>query len=178
MRFRLAAVSALMFAVSAPAIAAEMPARKPGLWEMTMAIEGHSNLPVRSMQQCIDAATDKLMSSNFGGIAQEACSKKDISNSGGVITIDSVCNFGGATSTSHAVVSGDFNSAYTVDMTSTRSGGPSIPGVPAGGTTHMTISSKWLGPCAADQRPGDVIMGGGMKINILDMQKMKLPQRP
>ena len=74
------------------------------------------------MRQCIDAATDKLMNANFGGPAQEACSKHDIRESGGVITIDSVCRFGEATTTSHAVVSGEFNSAYTVEITSTRAG--------------------------------------------------------
>jgi hypothetical protein len=28
-----------------------------------------------------------------------------------------------------------------------------------------------LGPCTGDQKPGDMIMGNGMKINILDMKK-------
>jgi hypothetical protein len=35
----------------------------------------------------------------------------------------------------------------------------------------MTMAAKWLGPCAADQKPGDMIMGNGMKMNILEMQK-------
>jgi hypothetical protein len=35
----------------------------------------------------------------------------------------------------------------------------------------MTMAAKWLGPCTADQKPGDMIMGNGTKINILDMKK-------
>jgi hypothetical protein len=37
------------------------------------------------------------------------------------------------------------------------------------------MNGKWLGPCAADQKPGDMIMGG-IKLNILDMQKNGLSQ--
>ena len=82
-----------------------------------------------------------------------------------------MCKFGGATTTSHAVVTGDFNSAYTVDVTSTREGGRPVPGMAPGGATHMKIAAQWIGPCAKGQRPGDMIMGNGMTMNILDLQK-------
>ena len=36
----------------------------------------------------------------------------------------------------------------------------------------MTIAAKWLGSCKADQKPGDIIMAGGRKFNILDMQNL------
>ena len=36
----------------------------------------------------------------------------------------------------------------------------------------MTIEAKWLGPCKADQKPGDMIMGSGMKMNINDLGKL------
>lgn len=43
----------------------------------------------------------------------------------------------------------------------------------------MTILAKWLGPCVAGQKPGDVMMGNGMKMNVLDIQKMGgAPGRP
>ena len=131
---------------AAPAIALDMPARKPGLWELKMNFEGR-NLPVTGMKQCVDAVTDKLMNANFGGApANEACSKQDITKSAGTITVDSVCKFGDATTTSHAVVTGSFDSAYTVNVTSTRQGGASMPGPVPGAATHMTISATWLGP--------------------------------
>ncbi len=40
-------------------------------------------------------------------------------------------------------------------------------------TTNMTIEAKWLGACKAGQRPGDIMMGNGMKMNIRDMQTMQ-----
>src|SRR3954470_10921972 len=107
--------------------AAELPTRKAGLWDMKMIFEGRS-LPPQAMQHCVDAKTDKLMNSQFGGMSKEACSKQDLQVSGSTITMDSVCKFGQATSTSHAVITGSFDQAYTIKMTSTREGGPQMPG--------------------------------------------------
>jgi len=162
--------------VAPPALALEMPSRKPGLWELTMQMEGPAKM-VQVMKHCIDAATDKLMNSQFGGSAQN-CSKQDVVKSGATMTIDAVCTFGGATVTSHSVVTGSFDSGYTVDMTSTSTGGPPMPG--AGGATHMKIAAKWLGACAAGQRPGDMILPNGMKMNVLEMPQMPggAPRRP
>ncbi len=172
---RFCMIAGLLIA-TAPALAADLPTRKAGLWEIQMEFQGRSKLPVQSMKQCTDAAADKLMTLNYGGAAQH-CSKQDISNSGGTIVINSVCSFGGNTSTSHAVVSGDFSSAYTVDVVSKREGAaPS--GQRAYGESHMKIAAKWVGPCAAGQKPGDVIMSNGMTMNVLDLQKRMAPQKP
>jgi hypothetical protein len=172
-RFAAATAIAIVSALPAmPAAAFDVPLRKAGLWEIKMEFVGRK-IPGQVIRQCVDAATDQKMNSSFGGSMQEACSKRDMHTVAGVMTIDSVCKFGEATTTSHAVVSGSFDSAYTVDVTSTRSGGRPIPGMAQGGASHMKIAGRWLGPCAAGQRPGDMIMANGMKINVLDM-----PHRP
>lgn len=152
-----------------PAFAAEIPARKPGLWEMKMTLEGR-NVPMPGFQHCIDAATDRQMNTMGAATRADQCAKKDVQVSGGTVTVDSVCELGnGMTATSHAVVTGDFNSAYVVKVSSKRSGSPATPGLPP--ETNMTIEAKWLGPCKADQKPGDMIMGNGMKMNINDVSK-------
>ena len=84
---------ALIFA--APAAAADLPARKPGLWELKMAFEG-GNLPAQTAEHCIDAETDKLMSATGGSVVQEMCSKPDIQKTGDTITVDSTCKIGRA----------------------------------------------------------------------------------
>jgi hypothetical protein len=170
MRRRLAVLASCLLYVS-PALALDMPARKAGLWELKMSFD-NAGIPGQTMKQCIDAVTDKLMKSNFGGSPQQSCEKQEVSKSGDAIVVDSVCSFAGVTSTSHAVITGSFDSAYTMRVTSKRKGGPSIPGMAPGGETHMTIAAKWLGPCAKGQRPGDMIMPNGMKMNILDLKKL------
>jgi Protein of unknown function (DUF3617) len=165
-------VSLIAFALvcAQPAAALDLPARTPGLWEIKMTLEGR-NIPMPTAQHCIDAETDKLMNSIGGSMQKDMCSKQDVQKVGNTIVVDSVCKIGQGTTTSHGVVSGDFNSAYTVKVTSKREGGPAVPGMPADGTSAMTIDAKWLGPCAADQKPGDMIIAG-RKINIRDMQNL------
>jgi hypothetical protein len=156
--------------VSSAAYAAmDIPARKAGLWQMTMNFEG-GRIPQQSMKQCIDAATDKMMNSMGGQMSKESCSKQDMQRVGNTIVVDSVCKSPmGGTNVAHAVVTGDFNSAYTVKVESKQEGGQARPGMPpGGGAMKMTIDAKWLGPCAADQKPGDMIING-MKMNVRDM---------
>ena len=167
--FALISVCALS---AAPAAALDLPQRKAGLWELKMEF-GSRTLPAQVMRQCTDATTDRLMNLNFGGSNEQACSKQDVHRDGGTITVDSVCTFGAATITSHAVVTGSFDSAYRVEVTQTRQGGPPMPGVAPGAPTHMTIAAKWLGACAKGQRPGDVVMANGMTMNVLDLQRMR-----
>ena len=163
--------SAFLILTSAlPTLAAELPTRKPGLWEMKTSLASHGGVaPV--MQICIDASTDQMMQSSAGAFAQGACSKREVQRSGNTITIDSACTLRGKTATAHAVMTGSFDSAYTMTVTSQSE---SLPG----GKMAMTIEAKWLGPCTADQKPGDMIMANGMKINVLDMQKRGGPPGP
>jgi hypothetical protein len=155
---------ALFAMPAAAAAAAEMPARKAGLWE----IKGNNGNGM-ALRQCIDAATDQMMQARAGTAPNAQCSKHDVQKSGSTITIDSTCTVAGKAMTSHAVVSGSFDSSYTITVTSQ---GDAMPG----GSRTMTLTATWLGPCAADQKPGDMIMPNGMKINILDMQNRGLPQ--
>jgi hypothetical protein len=165
---------ALLPAVAAAAV--ELPTRKAGLWEMKVLRAAGGSTPDMTMQQCTDAATDKKMVTSFSPSGNDSCAKQDIQKSATGYVTDSVCTVGGMTITSHAEITGDFNSAYTVKSTSKNDRAPS--GVPRDSTT--TIEAKWLGACKADQKPGDIMMPGGMKMNILDLEKMKsmMPKPP
>ena len=145
-----------------------MPLRKPGLWEMKIVKTG-SVLPEMTMQHCTDETTDKDMSTAASPMAKEMCSKQDIQKTATGYVSDSVCGIAGMSITSHSEITGDFNSAYTVKVTSHREGGPAG----AARDTVMTLDAKWLGACKADQKPGDIVMSGGLKMNIKDMEKLK-----
>ena len=151
--------------------AVDLPIRKAGLWEMKVS---HTNSPVpeMTMQHCTDETTDKEMSTAFSPMSKEVCSKQEIQKTATGYVTDSVCSVGGTTMTSHSDITGDFNSAYTIRSTSHSERGPS--GVPRDNT--MTIEAKWLGACKADQKPGDIVMPGGFKINIKDAEKGLMPK--
>jgi hypothetical protein len=152
---------------AADALAVELPVRKAGLWEMKMVRTG-SSVPDMTMQHCTDATTDKQMSTSFSP-GKETCARQDIQKTATGYVSDSVCGVAGMSITSHAEIIGDFNSAYTVKSTSHSERGPS--GAPRDSST--TIEAKWLGACKPDQKAGDIMMPGGMKMNIKDMEKLK-----
>jgi hypothetical protein len=147
--------------------AVELPTRKAGLWEMKVVRSG-SAVPDMTMQHCTDSTTDKEMSTAFSPSGKDVCSKQDIQKTATGYVSDTVCGVAGMTITSHAEITGDFNSAYTVKSTARTEHGPTGPH-----DTSSTIEAKWLGACKADQKPGDIVMPGGMKMNIKDMEKLK-----
>jgi hypothetical protein len=164
--FPLAALTLLSWLPAASAV--ELPTRKSGLWELKMLREG-SPTPEMTMQQCTDETTDKQMTANFSPMAKQNCSKNDTEQTATGYVTDSVCSFGGSTLTSHSEITGDFNSAYAVKVTSHSDKPPA--GVP--GDSTVTLQAKWLGDCGKDQRPGDIVMPGGFRLNIKDMEKVK-----
>ncbi len=146
----------------------ELPIRKPGLWEMKIVKTG-SSLPDMAMQHCTDATTDKDMSNTFSPMAKQICTKQDVQKTATGYVVDSICSMAGITMNSHAEITGDFNSAYTIKTTSHRDGGPA--GMPR--DTVTTVEAKWLGECKPDQKAGDVVMPGGFKLNVKDADKLK-----
>ena len=155
--------AALILAHSAAAPAAEQLSRKPGLWEVTTTID-NSSAPPRLVKQCIDAATDALSQSIAGPFSAAVCPDRKVQRSADAVTVDSTCSIAGKPASAHALITGSFDSAYTMKVAAE---GALLPG----GKMGMTMAGKWLGPCAADQRPGDIIMANGVKINIPDLQK-------
>lgn len=160
--------SLLGLVLSPGAQAVELPVRKAGLWEMKMVRAG-SPMPEMTMQHCTDENVDRDMNNSASPLAKQVCSKQDIQKTETGFVTDSVCSVAGVTSTTHAEITGDFNSAYTIKTTSHAQGG--IAGAGHDGT--MTIEAKWLGACKPDQKPGDIVMPGGFKMNVRDADKLK-----
>jgi hypothetical protein len=148
--------------------AAELPLRKTGLWEMKLARPGLP-LPEMTMQHCTDETTDKDMATAASPLSKEICSKRDIARTATGYAADSECSVAGVSVTTHSEITGDFNSAYTV-KTTTHSD-RAVAGLPKDVIT--TIEAKWLGACKPDQKPGDIVMPGGFKLNVKDAEKLK-----
>jgi hypothetical protein len=163
-RLGIAAATCLLFTAGA-ARALDYPPRKPGLWELSIQSEdGASKAAAMQTQQCIDAATDKAMREMGSSSGQQACSKQDMRTEGGRIVVDSVCKIGNTTATTHSVITGDFSAAYRMESRSSYS--PPMMGRKEG---TAIVEAKWVGPCKAGQKPGDMMMPNGMKMNLLEM---------
>jgi hypothetical protein len=162
------ALALLALVPASGARADDLPIRKAGLWEMKVLRTG-SSMPDMTMQQCTDETTDKEMSTAFAPMSKDICSKKDIQKTPTGYVTDSVCGLAGVSIVSHSDIVGDFNSAYTVKTVSHTASGPAA----VKGDHETTIQAKWLGACKADQKPGDIVMPGGLKVNLHDLDKLK-----
>ena len=157
----------LTLVAAAGANAEDLPVRKAGLWEMKLVRVG-SALPEMTMQHCTDETTDKDMNNMVSPISKQICSKQDVQKTATGYISDSVCSLGGGSLTSHSEIVGDFSSAYSVTTVSHSDKGPANL---RDSTTK--IEAKWLGDCKPGQKPGDIVMPGGFKLNVKDAEKLK-----
>jgi len=149
----------LVAALPATVTAADLPKRKSGLWEITTSEPGGPPGPIATM--CIDEKLDDMAKQLSAGAV--TCTRQELRRDGDRYISDSVCKIGDSTATTHAVISGDFESTYQADIQARYS--PPLMGMTEG---RSVMNAKWLGPCRAGQRPGDIVMPGGSTINIYD----------
>lgn len=166
--------SPLLFAcILAPAAAYaldELPKRKPGLWQIDTKMNA---MPagMGPMEMCIDEKTDNLVQQSAGD-ASAQCEKMTAKKEGDAFVVRSVCKMGGSTTTTEGKFTGQFDSNYRGEIHVAYD--PPVHGMDK---SDMVISAKWLGPCKAGQKPGDMTMPGGAgmpkSINVEDLTKMR-----
>lgn len=164
----LVAVSLLGMAsvVLAQDIPANMPKRKPGLWDMQTS--GMGGQP-QTTKFCLDADTDTAMYKMGTHMSGQMCSKFkiDVQGSNKVVT-DAVCKIntpnGAVNMTSHSETTYQGDSAYSTQGHITYD-----PAIMGHADMIVTSTGRWVGQCAAGQKPGDMIMANGQTLNIKDM---------
>ena len=159
-----AATGAAPASASAPAeppTSVTLPARKAGLWEQTVTLPRMT----QTTKMCLDAAFDQKMKVWGGAAGKSDCAEQRIPpHLGGGWDFHSVCKMGeSGTVTSDGAVTGDFGSHYKVEVSSSTTGSP----MPQANSAHkVLIEATWKGPCPADMKPGDMVLPGGMTINM------------
>ena len=176
-KLRRAAVAAIaLFATAFPAgsrAAEEMPPRKPGLWETSTTVDGRQ-VGGGKMRQCIDAAVEGTLR-DFGRESEKDCTLREMKRDGDTMTLRSVCKMGESTASTTGKFTGNLSENYRGDLEIKYE-----PPFAGKSDAKMTIEARWLGPCEEGQKPGDMILPGGMKMNMGDMQdpaKMKQAAR-
>jgi hypothetical protein len=150
----------------------ESPHRKAGLWEQTMQTDQSATPVVR--EACYDAASDRrtpVLPRKPPAGGRRQCDKFEVSKDGATYVIDSVCGFVGAPgmkATVHAVISGDFDSKYTVtnNITVENASDPARNGV-----HKSTITAVYKGDCPPDIGPGQVKLPNG---DVVDMAQLRV----
>lgn len=155
----------LSAAFAGVAVADEFPQRKPGEWELSI-LRGQT--PAATMKMCIDKDTDAAFLKLGNGATHQLCQHSDIKVSGNVVTIASECTIAGSKITSSSITRFDGDSAFHVEVKSHFE--PAF----LGKTDTLTQQEgKWIGDCPGDMKPGDVVVGRGVKINIKMLEALQ-----
>ena len=144
-------------AAAAPAA----PHPREGLWEEKMTMEGMGF--TSTSQICIDKSVEERMVPDVQA-ARAHCSNHAMNRQlNGDWSFSGTCSTGKAgVVTTTGAIHGDFNTAYTMDLSSTVTGAD-LPAMNR--TMKMTVQATWLGPCKPGQKPGDVVVNG-MKMHM------------
>jgi len=150
----------LAIAAAGQVRADELPIPKAGLWETKMSMQT-PGLPSGAKaietndRMCMDQATAKEHRDSMIATKGDdtTCSKKEVKKTAAGYVMDSVCSnkLTGTTTISHAEITGDFNSGFTMKSTFHSEGGKR-----AARNGSATGSAKYLGACPAGWKPGDV----------------------
>ncbi len=146
---------------SAQAQAQDFPARKPGLWEVNMKMEGS---PATLTKHCVDEKTDKQMQ-QMGQAMNTDCKPGVQKQEAGAYLFEQECKFGKSVMASRSITKGDFQSRFQTEIESRFT--PPLNGQ-AG--SKMVLDAKWAGACPSGWKPGDMEMGG-KRINVNEMMQ-------
>jgi hypothetical protein len=146
--------------IAAPALAGNLPARTPGLWQSTTTVTGANGRPLAHevnvvTVSCIDALNDQT----FFTSEKSACASLTISGSGNSYNIDGVCQ--------GQSLGQDQGHSVKIHETLTYAGPQalSLQAAYINPTGQMTVTSQlqWQGQCPVGMQPGDEgYMTGGV----------------
>jgi hypothetical protein len=163
----------LLCLAAGAATAQEKYQRKSGLWEVKR-VASRTEDQERIYQVCVDQASDNALRQLAGGMRSERCEAAKAVREGDKLVVDATCKVAkSSTATTHAVITGKFDSAYKVESKSTFD--PPLKGQTEG---TAVLEAKWTGACKANQKPGDVILPNGTKVSSLNDEPAPAAKAP
>ncbi|NOT18509.1 MAG: DUF3617 family protein [Sulfuriferula sp.] len=159
-----------VFALNAvAAVPADYPKIKPGLWE-TQSSGFNNDGKVKSIRQCMDAATIAESEKAAADYEKQANCKTTYQKQGNTYISDSVCNdkTSGVIKTHTEVTQLNANSIKSVAR-STVNGQPMKMGNKVMG--DMVNTSTRIGDCKANAKSEGVTLGNGQTVNFDDLIK-------
>jgi hypothetical protein len=139
------------------------PKRKAGLWQIKAAGLEQAGMPPTLF--CVGEVTDSANHhiDRKPGILG-SCTLGAFKQAQGGWLAESICKDSRTTIKSQAVLTGDLNTEYRIDTLVTYL--PPIAGTRK--TDQDSLIAKLLGACAANQKPGDLVVPGMGTLNLTD----------
>jgi len=152
--------------------ATPLPARKSGLWEVTVRSDemmlrrqGHARNGPQTVQMCTTSVAEAVML--FAIVpGQQHCHKISVTprntKDGGGWDIHTACAVHDNPVDAEMRLTGDlsrkYRGAYSVKY----------PQTPIHNSGRMLFEGRWLSACAAGQRAGDMVLPNGVTVNVVD----------
>jgi hypothetical protein len=160
------ALAATLLATTPAFAQVELPQRRAGQWEITMSTGEGASAGQVQMQACTDAASERAMMALGAGQMGQMCQRNVIRREGQDYVMESDCQMGPMRVISNSRITGDFQSAYQMRIEGQVTG---MPGA-AQQKTITTQSARFVSAtCTGGLVPGDIVMPGGQKVNVLNM---------
>ena len=152
-----------------------LPVRKDGLWEVLVRSDdlvlqstGRASPKPVTVRQCTNAAAEPIMLMSIVP-GQEDCHERKVRRRGSGAEaryeITTVCYVHDHRVDTQMQLQGDLQSAYHGSFQT------KFPKTPLNNTGRMVFEGRWLGGCAAGQRPGDMLLPNGVTVNVVDDQQ-------
>lgn len=134
-------LAAVVLSMAGRAEADDAGVRRAGEWQVTVMGENGKANPPKNF-----CYSERSIADIFK--AMDSCSKHDISKSGDTTTVDGICRKGAEQISLHLTIKSTSDTSYHAEMHTAYA-------PPIGGTGQVDIVSdaKWLGPCAAGEKP-------------------------
>jgi hypothetical protein len=140
----------------------EFPQRKPGLWEIRTTA-AHS-MGLAPAMFCVGDTTDNAKDHLDRGYGEKgSCRTGPFRQMGQAFVSESVCREARNVVSSRSIATGDFSSTYRIDTQTSYSliQGPRRDDSEA-------IEGRYVNPCPANMRAGDLLIPGMGRINMVD----------
>ncbi|MGB3393593.1 MAG: DUF3617 family protein [Stenotrophomonas sp.] len=144
----------------------KLPARKAGLWEVTVQAHAANGLgsaiqPAFTVQQCTNAAAEPVMLLALlpeqGNCTETHVAKR--SGKGGGYDIATECSVHGRPVLGHMALWGDLQGIYGGEFS------VNFPQAPQNNIGPVAFQGRWLGTCKPGQKPGEMVLPNGITVN-------------
>ncbi|QCK87959.1 hypothetical protein E8L99_20475 [Phreatobacter aquaticus] len=144
----------------------ELPQRRAGQWEITMTTGEGSAATEFKTTACTDAGAERAMMAMGTGMMGQMCQRNDIRRDGQGYLMESDCQMGPMRVVSTTRITGDFQSAYQMRIEGQVTG---TPGAAQQKTVTIQSARFVSATCTGGLVPGDMLLPGGQKMNVLNM---------
>ncbi|AVP57139.1 DUF3617 domain-containing protein [Pulveribacter suum] len=143
-----------------------MPARKSGLWEVTLRGESPGPRQGQTVLQCTNTEAEAYMLMSIVP-GQENCGEVKVARraKGAGYDIRTVCQTHSNRVDTRMELTGDLQTAYVGRFSAKYSQRPLRDPGPT------VFEGRWLGDCKLGQRPGDMVLPNGVTVNVVDDKK-------